>query len=67
MQGHLLAVGSEGNVVADHLDHLCHGAAYQAGRGWRGRRAALLCIVGFLAVLFTFFGVNFLLKSVHSF
>ncbi|NLI29396.1 MAG: c-type cytochrome biogenesis protein CcsB [Nitrospiraceae bacterium] len=35
--------------------------------GWRGRRAALLCIVGFLAVLFTFFGVNFLLKSVHSF
>ncbi|HMK44456.1 MAG TPA: c-type cytochrome biogenesis protein CcsB [Dissulfurispiraceae bacterium] len=36
-------------------------------RGWRGRRAALLSILGFLAVLFTFFGVNFLLKSVHTF
>ncbi len=35
--------------------------------GWRGRRAALLSIIGFLAVLFTFFGVNFLLKSVHIF
>lgn len=35
--------------------------------GWRGKRAALLTIVGFMAVLFTFFGVNFLLKSVHIF
>ncbi len=35
--------------------------------GWRGRRAAMLSILGFVAVLFTFFGVNFLLKSVHSF
>ena len=35
--------------------------------GWRGKRAAQLSIVGFIAVLFTFFGVNFLLKSVHIF
>ncbi len=35
--------------------------------GWRGKRAAILSIIGFSAVLFTFFGVNFLLKSLHSF
>ncbi|MGO9015159.1 MAG: c-type cytochrome biogenesis protein CcsB [Dissulfurispiraceae bacterium] len=36
--------------------------------GWRGKRAAILSIIGFLIVLFTFFGVNFLsMKSLHSF
>lgn len=35
--------------------------------GWRGRRAAILSIIGFCAVLFTFFGVNLLLKGLHAF
>jgi cytochrome c-type biogenesis protein CcsB len=35
--------------------------------GWRGKRVAILSIIGFMAVLFTFFGVNLLLKSLHSF
>lgn len=35
--------------------------------GWRGKRAAILSIVGFAAVLFTFFGVNLLLKGLHIF
>ena len=35
--------------------------------GWRGKRAAVLSIIGFSVVLFTFFGVNLLLKSLHSF
>jgi cytochrome c-type biogenesis protein CcsB len=35
--------------------------------GWRGKKAAILSIIGFSAVLFTFFGVNLLLKSLHSF
>jgi cytochrome c-type biogenesis protein CcsB len=35
-------------------------------RGWRGRRIALLSIVGFAAVLFTYFGVN-LLPGLHSY
>ena len=35
--------------------------------GWRGKRAAILSIIGFCAVMFTFFGVNFILKSIHSF
>jgi len=35
--------------------------------GWRGRRAAILSIIGFGAVLFTFFGVNLLLKGLHAF
>ncbi|BAT72562.1 cytochrome c-type biogenesis protein CcsB [Thermosulfidibacter takaii ABI70S6] len=35
--------------------------------GWRGRRAAILCIVGYLCVLFTFLGVNLLLPGLHSY
>ncbi len=35
--------------------------------GWRGRKAAVLSIVGFLSVIFTFFGVNLILKGLHAF
>jgi cytochrome c-type biogenesis protein CcsB len=35
-------------------------------RGWHGRRIAYLSILGFLAVLFTYFGVN-LLQGLHSY
>jgi len=35
-------------------------------RGWRGRRIAWLSIIGFMAVLFTYFGVN-LLPGLHSY
>jgi cytochrome c-type biogenesis protein CcsB len=35
-------------------------------RGWRGKRIAVLSVVGFLAVLFTYFGVN-LLPGLHSY
>ena len=34
--------------------------------GWRGRRAAIMGIIGFGVMLFTFFGVNFLLKGHHG-
>jgi len=34
--------------------------------GWRGRRAAIMSIVGFAALMFTFFGVNFLLTGHHG-
>jgi cytochrome c-type biogenesis protein CcsB len=34
--------------------------------GWRGRRAAVMAIVGFGVLLFTFLGVNFLLKGHHD-
>ncbi|HSB07780.1 MAG TPA: c-type cytochrome biogenesis protein CcsB [Thermodesulfobacteriota bacterium] len=36
-------------------------------RDWRGRKAAILSIVGFVAVLFTYFGVNYLLSGLHSY
>jgi cytochrome c-type biogenesis protein CcsB len=36
-------------------------------RGWRGRRAAWISIVGFASVLFTYYGVNFLLSGLHSY
>ncbi|MEW6595395.1 MAG: c-type cytochrome biogenesis protein CcsB [Thermodesulfobacteriota bacterium] len=35
--------------------------------GWRRRRAAIMAIVGFSAVLFTLWGVNFLLGGAHSY
>lgn len=35
--------------------------------GWRRRRAAIMAVVGFFAVLFTLWGVNFLLGGVHSY
>lgn len=34
--------------------------------GWRGRRSAILAIIGFAAMLFTFLGVNFLLEGHHN-
>ncbi len=34
--------------------------------GWRGRKAAIMAIVGVAFILFTFFGVNFLLKGHHG-
>ena len=34
--------------------------------GWRGKRIAYLSIIGFLAVLFTYFGVNYL-PGLHSY
>ena len=33
---------------------------------WKGRRAAILAIIGFLAVLFTYVGVDFLLPQIHG-
>jgi ABC-type transport system involved in cytochrome c biogenesis permease subunit len=35
-------------------------------RGWRGTRMALLAIIGFAAVLFTYLGVNYL-PGLHSY
>lgn len=35
--------------------------------GWKGKRAAWMAIFGFAAVLFTFFGVNYLLAGLHSY
>ncbi len=36
-------------------------------RGWSGTRIAWLAIIGFVAVFFTYFGVNFLLSGLHSY
>jgi cytochrome c-type biogenesis protein CcsB len=36
-------------------------------RGWRGRRIAILSVIGFASVLFTYFGVNFVLSGLHSY
>ena len=33
---------------------------------WRGKRAAILAIVGFAAVVFTYVGVDFLLPQIHG-
>jgi len=36
-------------------------------KGWKEERAAWLSIIGYLAVLFTFVGVNFILPGLHSY
>ncbi|MCF8068261.1 MAG: c-type cytochrome biogenesis protein CcsB [Desulfobacterales bacterium] len=34
--------------------------------GWRGKRSAILAIIGFMVVLFTFFGVSLLFEGHHG-
>jgi cytochrome c-type biogenesis protein CcsB len=36
-------------------------------RGWKGRRAAYFAILGFAVVIFTFFGVTYLLPGLHAY
>ena len=43
---------------------LLHG---RMNSGWRGRKASLLTIIGFAAIMFTFLGVNLLLSGLHSY
>ena len=34
---------------------------------WKGKYSAIVSVVGFVAVVFTFFGVNYLLSGLHSY
>lgn len=43
---------------------LLHG---RLSMGWRGRKAAILAIIGFASVVFTFLGVNLLLTGLHAY
>lgn len=36
-------------------------------KGWKGKKAAWVSVLGFLAMLFTYFGVNYLLSGLHSY
>jgi ABC-type transport system involved in cytochrome c biogenesis permease subunit len=36
-------------------------------RGWRGKRAAIISIAGFLAVVFLYWGVSFVLPGLHAY
>ena len=36
-------------------------------KGWGGKRIAWLAIIGLLSVIFTYYGVNFLLSGLHSY
>ncbi|RKX61158.1 MAG: c-type cytochrome biogenesis protein CcsB [Thermodesulfobacteriota bacterium] len=36
-------------------------------KGWSGKRLSWMNIIGFICVLFTYFGVNFLLSGLHSY
>jgi cytochrome c-type biogenesis protein CcsB len=35
--------------------------------GWRGKKTAILSVIGFAAVVFTYIGVNFVLSGLHSY
>ncbi|MBW1645891.1 MAG: c-type cytochrome biogenesis protein CcsB, partial [Deltaproteobacteria bacterium] len=43
---------------------LLHG---RISTGWRGKKAAIFSIVGFLVIMFTFLGVNLLLSGLHAY
>ena len=36
-------------------------------RGWKGRKVAVVAVLGFVAVIFTYLGVNLLLSGLHSY
>jgi cytochrome c-type biogenesis protein CcsB len=36
-------------------------------RGWKGRKVAIVAVLGFMAVIFTYLGVNLLLSGLHSY
>jgi cytochrome c-type biogenesis protein CcsB len=36
-------------------------------RGWKGKRVAMVAVLGFIAVIFTYLGVNLLLSGLHSY
>jgi len=36
-------------------------------RGWRGKKAAVVAVVGFVLVIFTYLGVNLLLSGLHAY
>ena len=36
-------------------------------RGWKGRKIAVVAVIGFMAVIFTYLGVNLLLSGLHSY
>lgn len=36
-------------------------------RGWQGKKVCWMVVAGFVLVLFTFFGVNYLLSGMHSY
>ena len=36
-------------------------------RGWKGAKSTWLSLIGFLAVVFTFIGVNYILSGLHSY
>ncbi len=35
--------------------------------GWRGKRVAILAVIGFVAVIFTYLGVNLVLSGLHAY
>jgi len=36
-------------------------------RGWRGKNVAVVSVIGFMAVIFTYLGVNLLLSGLHAY
>ncbi len=36
-------------------------------RGWRGKKVAVVAVLGFIAVIFTYLGVNLLLSGLHAY
>jgi ABC-type transport system involved in cytochrome c biogenesis permease subunit len=64
--GPVLELGPQGSLVAITWLVLRGPAPRTPDRGMAGRRAAIMAIIGFGVLLFTFFGVNFLLQGIMA-
>ena len=64
--GPVLGLGSEGDAFVTWAFY----AAYLHARstaGWRGRRAACICVLGFASMVFNLFFINMVVSGLHSY
>ena len=66
--GTLLGLGPEVDVVADHVvEDLRRLPARPRDGRWRGRRAAMVSLVGFSALFVDYYSVNLVISGLHSY
>jgi len=65
--GQILDLGSQGDLVSDHWFFYAFFLHSRLMRGWKGRKVAAVAVLGFIAVIFTYLGVNLLLSGLHSY
>ena len=65
--GPLLGLGPQGDLGAGHLGDLRGYLHARSTAGWRGRRAAMIAVIGLASFWFNFIGINLLVCGLHSY